>query len=120
MLQENFVRFGEEVTHTFSVIEVLGDFDGDGDVDENDFNNYLRINMLTAVGNPYADGDVTGDAFVGLEDFELFRDELYEGATALSFGVPEPGTWTLILAAAATLIVFRVRRHSTAYVGVKV
>ena len=50
----------------------FGDFDGDGDVDDVDFNNYLRPNMLTSV-SPYADGDVTGDGLVNALDFDRFK-----------------------------------------------
>ena len=76
----------------------FGDFDGDNDVDDIDFNNYLRANMLTSV-SPYADGDVTGDGVVDSLDFDRFKYEYYEGTAALSLAIPEPSTLLLLLTA---------------------
>ncbi len=84
----------------------FGDFDGDGDVDDDDFNSYVRPNMLTAV-DYYTNGDVTGDGYVGIEDFDRFKHEHYEGTSALSLAVPEPNTFALLLAATPAWLLLR-------------
>ena len=89
----------------------FGDFDNDGNVTVADFENYMVPNMLTNV-SPYADGDVTGDGFVGPEDFERFKLEYFEGPpSALSFGVPEPGSFVLALLALCSVCRWRFRRN---------
>ena len=94
----------------------FGDFDGDGDVDDADFNNFMRLNMDTTV-SAYTDGDVDGDGLVTLIDFDRFKYEYYEGTSALSLGVPEPSSvWLLSSAGAIALLRRRrsnIRRVST-------
>ncbi len=92
---------------------LLGDFDGDGHVDEADFNNFMVPNMLSSVA-PYANGDVTGDGFVGFEDFRRFKTMHYEGTAVLSLDgttVPEPSAWALSLASLAAWLVARPRTN---------
>ncbi len=92
----------------------FGDFDGDGDVDDVDFNNYLRANMNTTV-TAYAGGDVDGDGLVTLFDFDRFKYEYYEGTAALSLGIPEPSTLLLILTALPAWIGCRRRKRIVAH-----
>ncbi len=87
----------------------FGDFDNDGDVDDDDFNNYLRPNMGTNV-SIYAAGDVDGDRKVTMLDFDRFKYVYYEGTAPLSLGIPEPSTLLLILTAIPTWIGCRRRQ----------
>ncbi len=80
----------------------FGDFDGNGTVDDDDFN-VMRLHMNTTV-SAYADGDVDGDGRVTLQDFNRFKYEYYEGTSALSLAIPEPSTFLLLLTALPALI----------------
>ena len=90
----------------------FGDFDGDGDVDDDDFNNFLRPNMLASVG-PYAAGDVTGDGVVDSLDFDRFKHEYYEGTSALSLAIPEPSALALAVLGCSVLVARRRRSPTT-------
>lgn len=81
---------------------LFGDFNHDDAVDALDFE-IMTANWLTQVA-PYASGDVTGDGFVGLEDFGRFKFEYFPGpASALpgSLPIPEPTAPTLAALAIA-------------------
>jgi hypothetical protein len=77
----------------------LGDFTHDYQVTAADYN-VMKSNWLTTGHAMNENGEVTGDGFVSLADFALFKDQLYVGAlSAQGVPIPEPGTLSLILAA---------------------
>lgn len=75
----------------------FGDFNGDNQVDLAD-HQAIVDHWLSSV-SPYADGDVTGDGFVDLSDFNRFKNEYFEGPPAAlenwQATVPEPSTLVL-------------------------
>jgi hypothetical protein len=80
-----------------------GDLDRDGDLDLDDFADYLSglhadLSGLTAE-QARAMGDLTGDFKNNFDDFVLFRtfyDQVHgAGALALAVGVPEPSGWVM-------------------------
>ncbi len=88
---------------------VLGDLDGDDDLDLDDFALYLSglhadLSGLTAE-QARMRGDLTGDLRNDFNDFVLFRGfyDAVHGAgafAAVAANVPEPSAWALALAAA--------------------
>lgn len=72
----------------------FADFDGDDDVDLDDYQT-----MLGAWGQetaPYAGGDVTGDGVVNLLDFSRFKNDYFEGPPAALGALPEPHAACLV------------------------
>jgi hypothetical protein len=86
-----------EATGILSVAPSLGDVNGDGNIDQIDYDAILA-HFRTSVGSR-AEGDLNGDRFVDLTDFaewRLAREEfLLRNATA----VPEPTTTAICLLA---------------------
>jgi hypothetical protein len=84
-----------EATGILSVAPSLGDVNGDGDIDQFDYDAILA-HFRTSVGSR-AEGDLNGDGFVDLTDFaewRLAREEfLLRNATA----VPEPASLAVCL-----------------------
>jgi hypothetical protein len=68
---------------------LMGDANGDGKVDLNDFG-ILKDNFGT--GTTRAQGDFNGDAKVDLTDFGLLKDNFGKAGT---MAVPEPSSWLL-------------------------
>jgi len=97
--------------HDFASIELpaIGDFNADSIVDVEDFT--VMTNHWLQVVEPYRDGDTTGDGKVTLADFQRFKGELFVGdpATLNAVHVPEPGSSSVGIAVAATLLWFRQR-----------
>lgn len=91
---------------------IFGDLDGDFDIDTDDYALLTSAdNWLKAAPGPGQGVDLTGDAFVNLADFTLFK-QLYNdfnGGGAQS--IPEPGTWALAALGAMTLGVVHRRRR---------
>jgi hypothetical protein len=79
-----------------------GDLNGDGLVNSADYA-FVRNNQQTAKLYK-AEGELTGDGFVDLEDFRAFKDLFAAGAGAgggsLGASVPEPSSLLTIVAAA--------------------
>ncbi|MEX0642553.1 MAG: dockerin type I domain-containing protein [Pirellulales bacterium] len=73
--------------------EKYGDFNGDLLVDQTDFA-IMTSHWLSSVA-PYEAGDVTGDGFVDLADFNRFKTDYFETPSASGgrlLGAPEPST----------------------------
>jgi hypothetical protein len=99
-----------------------GDFNGSGTITTADYD-ILRANIEEDAcysspsgirGCPFeADGELTGDYVVDLNDFRAFKTLFAAGAGTSSSGdsgVPEPSAGTLLLAAGAALASIRTRR----------
>jgi hypothetical protein len=88
------------------------DFDGDGDVDADDFQ-ILSGNMyahLDGTDVSFEDGDIDFDQDIDLVDFRQFKAQ-FPGAVAAAQGVPEPGTLGLLAAGLAGTFLVRLRWH---------
>jgi len=70
---------------------LAGDFDGDGDVDGNDFLAW-QIGFGTQTGAQKSDGDYDNDGDVDEDDFIGWQAEFGLGGGAASIVVPEPAT----------------------------
>jgi hypothetical protein len=95
------------------------DFDGDGDVDGQDFLTWQR--GLGLAGD-LADGDADGDGFVDGDDLVVWRDQFGPGAPATpsAGAVPEPSTWALAALACAACIAATAPHRRAALARVKV
>ncbi len=77
---------------------VLGDVDGDGDVDDVDFG-FIRDNLFS--NGSRAQGDLTGDGYVDFSDFRQWKTA-HEGSGAgssLDVLIPEPASAVLAMIA---------------------
>jgi hypothetical protein len=78
-----------------SAVTASADFDGDGDVDGDDFLAWQRGNGTTA-GATSAQGDANGDQMVNGADLTIWQAQFgMTGAAGMASGVPEPGGWTI-------------------------
>jgi hypothetical protein len=88
-----------------------GDFNGDGFVDTADYtiwaDNYTGAGGVG--GTPFT-GDANGDGAVDTADYTIWADH-YTGPPPPAGVVPEPGAVIMIVAAAASLALWR-RRHA--------
>lgn len=100
----------------------VGDFDLDGDVDLDDFNNgFVPHYFANTSGSSFVDqyflGDLDSDGKTGFQDFLLFN-EAYIAANpnapelSLNLAVPEPITATLVLLASTVCLCTRLRRFN--------
>ena len=89
---------------------VLGDFNDDGNVTTADFD-IMTANWFTGGHALNSNGEVTDDGFVDLQDFKLFKEQLFQGpASAFSQAVPEPSAVVLLLLSVYACLVLRPRR----------
>lgn len=80
-----------------------GDFNGDGDVDADDFNGWkAAFGTRLDVYGLGADGNFDGR--VDAADYVIWRNQLGTGAAAAAASVPEPSAGVLISLAASSLI----------------
>ena len=93
---------------------LAGDFNGNGTVDNNDFNVW-RANFGIQIGAGGPQGDANLDGAVDAADYVIWRKSFDAGSGA-SLGrteVPEPSTWVAILITHAALTgMLRIRRAS--------
>ena len=77
-----------------------GDFDGDGDVDGDDFLAW-QGGFGTLTGAQKSDGDYDNDGDVDGNDFLGWQAEFGSGDGSASAAVPEPASMALVIAVAA-------------------
>jgi hypothetical protein len=88
-----------KIDYTTSVVTEDADFDGDGDVDGDDFLTWQRHVAMDS-GATLAEGDANGDEAVDGDDLTLWEGQ-FGTAVAVAAPVPEPATAALALVAAA-------------------
>ena len=86
-----------------------GDFDGDGDVDGDDFLRW-QSGFGTENGATKMDGDADGDGDVDGDDFLIWQAEFNPGNGTASAAVPEPTSVLLMLGVAVVGMCARRRR----------
>ena len=79
---------------------LLGDADGDGDVDAADYI-ALKTNMGQPSGAVLADGDFNEDGKVDWYDLQLLQDNYGAGSPGAAGTIPEPGSAILLMFGAA-------------------
>ena len=84
---------------TPSVLVGPADVDSDGDTDLNDYA-IIRANLLLATGATRAQGDLTGDGRVWLDDFAIWKNAVEPSLLAQ---IPEPSGIALFCVAAGCL-----------------
>jgi hypothetical protein len=94
-------------TINFGVTPVVGDFDGDGDVDGADFVVW-QDHFPTSSGATLNDGDGDGDGDVDGADFVIWQSHFPTAPAPGASPVPEPAAW--ILLAIGGLFALRRRR----------
>lgn len=84
---------------------ILGDFDGDGDVDGDDLANNWEPGFGTATGAGVIDGDANNDGAVNGADFLIWQNN-FTGPSAVTSAsaVPEPSSILLLFAATGILL----------------
>ena len=89
---------------------VVGDFTGDGQINEDDFNT-MAANMFGHLDGVtgHENGDLNFDGLIDLSDFHKFVED-FPAAAAAAQGVPEPSS--LVLAIVALLGVLSIRRRT--------
>jgi hypothetical protein len=80
------------------IVAWTGDADNDGDADINDYQ-VIRTNLEKATSGRFAGGDLTGDAFVDLNDFRRWAN-VAPPAVVASVNIPEPSTVAMVFGAA--------------------
>lgn len=87
---------------------ILGDYDGNGSVGEEDYNVW-KANF----GTTYAAADGNGNGVVDAADYTVWRDNLAAGSGSLAIGaaVPEPAAWLIL--ATAMVGIWSARRQMT-------
>lgn len=75
--------------------EVVGDFNGDGEVNFSDFT--ILSSNFRNTGTKIGDGDANRDGTVDLRDFVIFRDAFQSGAGEPVAAVPEPSSYALLM-----------------------
>jgi hypothetical protein len=88
---------------------VLGDYDRDADVDEDDYL-YWKQHYGETV-SPFADADGNGDGRIDAADFTVWRNHLMiEESAELASHVPEPTTFWLGVLSFSLAVAVRWRR----------
>jgi hypothetical protein len=90
-------------------INILGDLNGDSLISVADFD-ILRNNFRE--GTTYAEGDLTFDGQIDLNDFNAFVAAYNTANPGSPIGVPEPSTWAML--GVGTLVLGWVRRRRNA------
>ena len=85
--------------------DILGDFDGDGTPDVDDFNTMVSnlYRHIDGVTLEHEDGDITLNGQIDLRDFKDFKAR-FPAVFAAATGVPEPTTIGLVLVALVGLV----------------
>lgn len=94
---------------------VPGDVNGDGLVNNNDFNIILGA-MFTSVGSRQQ-GDLTGDGFVDFRDYRIWKDTPKSGAGGGASSIPEPGTLASLTGIMIGLVICVGRRRRLQKIG---
>lgn len=97
-----------ESTGILSVAPALGDVNGDGDINQIDYDAILANFRKTVATR--AEGDLNGDGFVDLTDFAEWRQAREEFLLRSATAVPEPATLAICLMALG--FVLQGRNHS--------
>ncbi|MCA9259604.1 MAG: CAP domain-containing protein [Planctomycetales bacterium] len=87
-----------------SGVAIGGDFDGDGDVDADD---YAR--WASSYGSMTSDADADGDGDSDGGDLLVWQQQFGEGLAGLAVAVPEPAAWALAIFASGMAILHRRR-----------
>jgi hypothetical protein len=102
------IRIGETALDVLPVAPVLGDFDGDRDVDGADFivwqTNYPTLNGATLL-----QGDADGDADVDGADFAAWQSGFPTAPAAGVIPIPEPVNFLLMITGMACIGIWRWR-----------
>jgi hypothetical protein len=105
------LRFGTEYIDVLPELPKPGDTNGDDLVDLVDYQ--AIISHMNLLGQPLANGDVTGDGKVTIADYRFWKDRRTDltppgaGGGGIA-GVPEPSSFILVIVAAMALAgVFR-------------
>jgi hypothetical protein len=80
-----------------------GDFDGDGDVDGADFQEWQRNFGSQVTEFSFSGADGNGNGVVDAADYVVWRHNFNSGENASSAGVPEPQAAMLVLVAFVAL-----------------
>jgi hypothetical protein len=91
------------------IVAWSGDTDGDGDADINDYQ-VIRANLEKPTAGRFSGADLTGDAYVDLNDFRRWAN-VAPPAVVASVSIPEPATAGLALG--ALLLVGQLARKLT-------
>jgi hypothetical protein len=100
---------GNSIGFLLNPVELPGDFNEDGVVDQTDFN--IMASNFNAPADGYADGDFDFNGRVNLKDFVGFR-EVYGAQPAEVASIPEPAGFLLLSSGALLLMLRRRRRHA--------
>jgi prepilin-type N-terminal cleavage/methylation domain-containing protein len=93
---------------SITVLSVVGDYDRDGSVDQDDYGMW-RTTFGTTV-TPHSGADANGDGLVDATDYTVWRDALGPpGALVAMQAAPEPAAWVMI--AGAVVIGWRGKRR---------
>ena len=89
-----------------------GDVDGDGDVDQADYE-IILTNLQKSVSSR-GEGDLNGDGIVNLTDFAEWRLARQNSSSVAAIKVPEPGSLALMLGVVVTWLLGRRKNPQSA------
>ena len=95
LTNNNWIHIAEFEAFFFDDSIILGDVDGDGDVDLVDYG-FLRDNFN--LGTTLAEGDVDEDGDVDLDDYAILEVEFekHNGGASLASSIPEPASLLML------------------------